>query len=254
MDALKQIFGAGWVGSLISFAGLIAALILYRASRIGGRPVYQVRVLRLLSRMQQELPIEIEVFYKGSSVTRLTRVQIAFWNSGNSIIRGADIVADDPLRFVFDADGVALTSVVEKSTRCTNKFQVKISADRPNEVLCAFDYLDPGDGAKIDVLHTGSRGSPECLGTIRGIPAGMRDWGRLGGLSPPLDYMIRRMYRFFNIFMSLMGLFLVTLAYFVEGLPGRALLLIFGSIYLIGSLLDWRQRRRPPRDLRLDET
>ncbi len=56
MEWWRQILDAGWVGSTISLVGLllgllslIAAIVIYRASRIGGRLVYQRHGLNIIS-------------------------------------------------------------------------------------------------------------------------------------------------------------------------------------------------------------
>ena len=43
-----------------------------------------------------------------------------------------------------------------------------------------FDYLDPGDGFRIQVLHTGKQGTMSLAGTVRGLPKGV-----LPGNPPP---------------------------------------------------------------------
>lgn len=65
MEFLEAI-SPGWVGSLIGLIGLIGLIItffLYRASRIGPRPVYQYQALRLIGRAEHTLPEEVTVLY-----------------------------------------------------------------------------------------------------------------------------------------------------------------------------------------------
>jgi hypothetical protein len=254
VDILKTLLNPGWVGSLISLSGLIAALLIYRASRIGARPAFQARVLRLLSKENPALPSEVEVFFKGSSVPRLNRVQIVFWNAGTTLLRGSDIVQDDPLRFSFQTPGKILNASVAKVTRGTNKFAVTIPEDRPNELLCQFDYLDPGDGATIDLLHTAERGGPACLGTIRAVPAGVQDWGRPGLLAPLSGVAhVTRMMRATAALMPIVGVFLIAFAIYIDNWYARVPLLLFGFIYFFSGLIEWRNSRRAPRQLRMED-
>ena len=53
----------------------------------------------------------------------------------------------------------------------------KISPDSRNQVICTFDYLDIGDGGVLEVLHTDEKRYPRVLGTIRGVPKGVLNWG-----------------------------------------------------------------------------
>lgn len=252
MDTIRTFLNYSWVGSLISLAGLIAAFALYRASRIGARPTFQFGLSTLLSREGQTLPSEITVLYRGVSVERLRRTHVMFWNSGKSILRGADIVEDDPLRFVWGAEGLILNATIVRTSRTTNRFALVVPPEHPNEVRCQFDYLDPGDGATIEVLHTAKTGTPECRGTIRGVPAGVQDWGRIGTRIPSRagDLKFRRQIR--NI-VPLLGATLLVLVVFVETWPARAALAFFGLGYLLIGIADIRAQRRAPRALRIEE-
>lgn len=122
---------------------------------------------------------DVEVLFKGQRVDRLTKTQIMLWNSGNQIVRGEDIVAADPLRFQFSEDAVVLDSKIIRYTREAIKVSTTNDSQRPNCAFLTFDYLDPQDGAIIEILHTARERSPQILGTIRGVPKGVIDWGRI---------------------------------------------------------------------------
>ena len=49
----------------------------------------------------------------------------------------------------------------------------------PYEVKISFGFLDPKDGAVIEILHTSESYDAEILGTILGMPKGFRDHGRI---------------------------------------------------------------------------
>jgi|SRR3989344_1922497 len=172
-DFLNQ----GWVGSVIGILGLIVGgigLILYLRSRVGGRPLYQMRSIRLIGKQEQQLPTDITILFKGREVPRLTLTKVWLWNGGTETINGSQIVQDDPLMFSLEQGDEILVANVEAATRPTNKFSVTISPDKPDKAIVSFDYLDPNDGARIELLHTGKRRYPHLYGTIRGIPKGLR--------------------------------------------------------------------------------
>jgi hypothetical protein len=56
-----------------------------------------------------------------------------------------------------------------------------VAADptKANRIVLSFDYLNPGDGAVFELLHTDKKPYPVVVGTIRGVPNGVRDWGRI---------------------------------------------------------------------------
>jgi hypothetical protein len=150
------------------------------------------------------------------------------------------------------------------STRLVIKFQVRLQPCVPNSVLCEFDYLDPGDGATIEILHTDEKSYPSILGTIRGMPRGLRDWGQFLFLedSPGLSLMVAK---FSGIFLVLLGVACILSAFLyspdwdtylwqsrlINPLRG---IIFFCGIILVTSVIwsFWRVRRRFPRELHID--
>lgn len=177
MEFLKALFSQGWLGSLFGIIGIVIALLLYRASRIGPRPAYQLRALRLIGKEKQALPEEVEIIFRGRSVPRLTMTHLILWNSGKATLDGKNIVVDDPLRLEFSERAEVLRVRVLRVTRESNKFTANINSGSPNEVTCSFDYLDAGDGAVIELLHTAEELYPKVEGTIRGVPKGLLNLG-----------------------------------------------------------------------------
>jgi len=54
MNWIRDVLSPGWVGSVIGLVGMVIALILYKASLVGARPVYQRRALRLIGPDRQD--------------------------------------------------------------------------------------------------------------------------------------------------------------------------------------------------------
>ena len=133
----------------------------------------------------------MEILYHGKHVDRLTRTHVIFWNSGKRIIHGSDIVADDAVRCELSSGALALEVRVIKHTRDANKFTAMIDDNSQNRVLLNFDYLDPKDGAVVELLHTDSVRDPAVKGTIRGVPKGMRDWGSRSTFDSPFPLTLR---------------------------------------------------------------
>jgi len=166
-----------WFGSIVGIAGLtfaVVGLLSYRAARIGARPVYFQRVRRLIGKKEHELPEEVEIIFNGQSVPRLTSTQCFFWNAGKSPISGADIVPGDPLRLELDEGDEIVKARVVRTTRSVNNIQVD-SPPKSHRALVTFDFLDPGDGVVLELLHTSALKFPKVAGTIKGIPRGLVD-------------------------------------------------------------------------------
>jgi hypothetical protein len=256
MDALKAFFSQAWVGILVGIlAGFLITFFFYRASRIGSRPSYQLRALRLIAKDERALPEEVEILFKGMSVPRLTKTHVIFWNSGRAMLDGKQIVDADPLRLEFSKDAQVLRARIAKATRETNEFEVKINDKSPNEVVCHFDYLDVGDGAVIELLHTDEERYPKVQGTIRGVPKGTLNWGRFRTSRGPRRIMLYTM--------LIMGVALIVggflAQHFVkpsasaEPFPDWGWVII-GLVYILFPLFTlWTNRRRFPKSLTIED-
>ncbi len=262
----------GWVGAIIGLVGIIVGFLLYRASRVGSRPVFQVRTMRLIGGREQSLPEEVEIFFKGRSVPRLSKTYVVLWNSGNATLNGEDIVTDDVLRFEFNQNAEVLTVGIPKRTREANKFRAAIDATSRNNVGYAFDFLDPGDGAVMELLHTDQKYSPKMKGTIRGVPKGVLDWGRvfpvqildIPFLSKIVNVSLRldpkglfRLALFSGTVVLVMGLIILLIPAVSDSMTKDVgwVLIGVGAIYiLLMAVVLWTvARRQPPKSLVLED-
>ena len=167
--------GLGW-NDYRSRQGLALALLLYRRSRISGIIAFQSHNVSMIGGDNAVFPDETAVQYRGTPIPRLTSSTVWIWNAGKKTVKGADIVAHDPLRLRFGGE------VLDVRIRKVSRKVLRITADTSGEIgetaRCEFEFLDPGDGGVLEVLHTGSAEAPECTGTIIGLPEGLRYWGR----------------------------------------------------------------------------
>lgn len=268
MEFLK-VLNLGWVGSLIGLVGLIGLVItffLYRASRVGPRPAYQYQALRLIGREEQTLPEEVTIHFRDKKVQRLTKTRIILWNSGRATLNGKNIVADDPLRLEFSEDSEVLSAQVLNFTRQANKFTVNIHPHCPNQVMCSFDYLNVGDGAAIELLHTDEKRYPKVQGSIRGVPKGVLNWGRILPSGKPKDFPLplNISIRTMLIIGLSLGILCATYGFLRPIMPEfltseivsrRWLFIVFGLILIAQySFLLWIIRRRFPKSLSIEDT
>lgn len=172
-----DLISQGWFGSAVGLVGIGAALLTYLFSRQRKRISYSYSGRTLLGANHQDLPEEISVTYEGRQINKLSRIVFIFWNSGEKIVVGDDIVRADPVRFDFGEEGVILSASVISQSRPVIGAQVKIS-DHNDMVFIDFDFLDPNDGVVIEVLHSGPRGEFSIYGTVKGLPKGLTDMGK----------------------------------------------------------------------------
>lgn len=236
----------GWVGLILGAASLVLALFLYWRSQISGILAWQSRDVSMIGSRGEVLPSEVEVQYRGTPVPWIICSTIWIWNAGKKTLKGADIVAHDPLRLRFD--GEILNVRIKTVSREVLRITAATSEETRSEVCFDFEFLDSDDGGVVEVLHTGSTRAPECTGTIMGLPMGPQ---RLGAdfdtLTPSKWILIGD-----TILISLLGAGLSSagLVMVVEGIAGspiRALvglvLLVVGGIMVLSSLWDaWINR------------
>jgi hypothetical protein len=122
---------------------------------------------------------EIKILFNDVAVPRIVVTQLAVWNTGNMVVRGTDIVTSDPLKICFGDEAVILNAQRVSSTREVNGFQIRISEQDKSCAFLEFDYLDGSDGAKFQLIHTGTIGKTKVTGSIRGMPKGVQNWGDL---------------------------------------------------------------------------
>jgi len=243
------------IGALVGVVGVIIGLLAYRAARIGAVPAYQYDWIPLVGIPRAELSEdEVTVLFNEVPVPRLTKTYVVFWNRGKKTLKGEDVVDSDRLRIELPPDAEIMKATIRKVTRAVNQFAVRVDPDAPNARICDFDYLDAGDGALIEILHTGTEGRPTFLGSIRGVPKGIRDVGRIDRteLSPPAPSFWLLRVGLMLVFAGVVGTFtslydidVGSLSWFWNA--GLALLgLVLGSLLCIGV---WQSKPRFPSDL-----
>lgn len=176
LGTLLNVLGITWVGAVISLFALIVGVALsvwgVRKSNKRAQPAATLKTRRLVGGTGQALPENVEVLFDGQKVPRIARTLVHFWNAGDATLNGTDVVATDPMRLVYATTTEVLSVTVLKATR--NALNIAAGADPAHRrnVQLSFDFLDPRDGALIEILHTG-RGSPRFAGTVKGIPQGI---------------------------------------------------------------------------------
>lgn len=171
LTEMKEFLNQGWVGSALGVIGIVSATIMGLLFKSRSRITTQVNSLQLLG-SNPVLPKEIEFLFRGRRVPNVTLSHVSIWNMGNTTLKRDQIVTTDPLRIVTSVGGTVLEATILQRTREVNDFSCVVRSTAGNEVECQFDYLDPGDGALIKLIHTGDD-KVRVVGTLRGVPKGI---------------------------------------------------------------------------------
>lgn len=160
-----------WLSLAVGVVGVVLAVVFYLRGRKQVRPVFRVRDLEIVSDDTTRWP-GLGVTYRKTPVKRLTLSEITFWNAGTDTLDGDALVVQDLLRVEVPEDVEILDARVAVKTRDVTDFTVEPVAGTTRSAALRFDFLDPGDGATVLVMHTGGPGGARVRGTIKGVPDG----------------------------------------------------------------------------------
>jgi hypothetical protein len=97
--------------------------------------------------------LHITISGRSSHIVSVCRLVI--WNAGNRTINSKDIPQSDPIR-VYPCENVDVfyAKIIEQ-THQANQIKLREVNRYPNSYQIEFDYLDPSDGALLDIVHSG---------------------------------------------------------------------------------------------------
>lgn len=179
MESIIDFFSKPWVGNILGLLGIGAAVYFYLRSRRVSRLAFQKDGITLVGGKQSAFPDEVSIHFEGDMVEQVTRSRFVIWNAGNTTLDGKHVAESDPLRLELKGGAQFLKLDVLRTSREVNKFTVAPRSGNSKILDAKFDYLDPGDGITIEILHSGSRSDLSLHGTIRGLPQGISDFGRV---------------------------------------------------------------------------
>ena len=108
-------------------------------------------------------------------VRMLAKTTIVLWNAGTEALRGEDIVEKDRVRFSI-ADGRVLNHRVVQTTTPATEVRLEVG-EASNELAFRYNYLNPNDGAVVEILHDGTKVT--IAGTSKALKDGPENWGTM---------------------------------------------------------------------------
>jgi len=158
----------GIVGFLIGLIGLIFAYYVAKRDKREKRLSCNLTSTNLITDRQNVYP-RLNITYNNEILNNFTITYARVINKGNEVIKPSDIAPNDPIRFTIrDLEGIKLLDQsITHSSDPNNKFIVQQIDNKT--VQLDFDYIEPGDGATIQILHTGKdSGALIATGTVIG--------------------------------------------------------------------------------------
>ncbi|MFS8184213.1 hypothetical protein ACMG4P_22050 [Pseudovibrio denitrificans] len=122
-----------------------------------------------------EFPSDLSILYDGHVVNNLTSTTIVIWNSGNETISDRDKLDRDLLRLELPPENKILSAITKKQSKITNECNPFSLPGIDNTAYINFKHLEPGDGARILVIHDGEKNSLNVKGSLIGIKGKMKE-------------------------------------------------------------------------------
>ena len=251
---------------------LILACFAYFRPRKRQKLLYQTSGIQYFEKDDYSLPSDAVMTFRGQEVARLAKTLIILWNGGTDVLRGEDIVQNDPIRISLPEGSTILSYSTIGETNIGNRVSTDIRVNYENELVVAYEYFNPNDGLIIQVLHDAKQRDPIVSGSAKGLSEGPRGLGSivLNDFENPRR---RRRRRILRRLMLLIGLLMVSWGVLlaVSSVVGNQtwlptntiwlfseekdvylaiLIIVAGLLYMaIPSYEYWTNRRRYPKPL-----
>lgn len=140
--------------NIIGATGTILFGVLTIVFYIRSRKVKKPRFVYDYATLQTQGHKDVEILFKGEKISNLSISHILYYNNGTKEIRKEDIPLDSYTYIEFNED-VKLLSYDIVAT-CKNPIGFKIKQEGEKRLYLIFEYLNPGDGAVIEILYDNS--------------------------------------------------------------------------------------------------
>jgi hypothetical protein len=141
-----MIWDLGFIGTILTALFGIASVYFYLKTRRVKLPTF------IVSRdvLQAKTHPNVSISFGGQQIESLMRYRIIFYNGGQEEIRSADIPPKHPPSISFDQTIRLFSWQIIGVSRPEIDFH--LSSDTNNQITLQFSFLNPGDGAVIEVL------------------------------------------------------------------------------------------------------
>jgi len=167
------------IPTLIGIAASAFLTWLSMRFRSKSQMAYQLHDLTIIGQPSVTNIGDIKILFNNVAVPRVVVTHLAVWNTGNTVVKGEEIVESNPLTIRFGDGATILDAQRVSATQEVNDFRIRVCEHDQSRAFLEFDYLNGRDGAKFQIIHTGSKGKAKLTGSIRGIAKGVEYWGDL---------------------------------------------------------------------------
>lgn len=148
---------SGW---LIGVVGLIAAFYYGIKGKSKKELSYMiVQSEKLITSGKKRVP-KLHLLFESKEIYDITVTTCTIWNTGTQTINQSDIVSGNAIK-ICPIEGSRILDVqILATNRETNKFEIEKVEDAV--AILNFDYIDPKQGATVQIVHEGCAISFDC--------------------------------------------------------------------------------------------
>lgn len=263
--------GAAEVLAIIAFPiaviGSLFGVLAYIRPRKRQKLLYQTSGIQYFEEQEFALPSDFVMTFQGENVERLAKTTLILWNGGTDVLRGEDIIVDNPIRIRLPEERRILRNRLIGESGQSNRMRIEEILGKTNELAISYDYLNIDDGAVIEVMHDAKEHDPTIIGAAKGLSGGPKGLGNV--TFHDIEKPERKRTRRALMIVMIAGIMSLTISgvswvsripswsAFGEVLPSvgsYSIVLVLGFLGLIYTIMPtyvfWKNRRRYPKSLR----
>jgi len=146
------------------FLGNVFAYWLYRRGIKKKELWWDTQKNNLINKYARNLP-ELSINYKSEEVQDVSILRLMLWNSGSEILHRDDITKNHPISLITDNN----TALLDAKIIAYNNDTLNFSLEKDNNtVLVDFEYLEPNQGAVLEIVYTGGLDNLSVSGLLKG--------------------------------------------------------------------------------------
>lgn len=207
------------LGIFIGMFGICLAIVFYIKSIKIKEPYWAVRNSIIIEGFSNNIN-GLDIKYNNNIVEYLSIARIAFWNNGKETLDARDVATANPIKLVVSKGNNILDIKPIVANNPSSMFNVAIDPSSQSASI-SFDYLDQGQGAVFQIVHTGTTSKDiDIVGDIKGakIHKRIRKRGYDTGNSTKTKHNIRHSTRSKMIIGMLLLLLAITMYIFIDEL------------------------------------
>lgn len=151
-----------FLATLCSIISIPLAIYFYFKSTDTKKIIYCTRSIKLIDNIPNDSRLKLT--FKDKEIKRVVLTKIAIWNGGSKSINHTDFSIKKPLKVCFkDPELVMETYLLYKDNYIE---QLHLKKIQDGSVGIEFNYIDPGEGILLQILH---EGDTENWSSVKGI-------------------------------------------------------------------------------------